>query len=395
MSTKRKISVRKIIQTLVTLLVVSGCTVAMLSADRRQSTQRIKDVQLRVLSTNKVHFLTEDMVNDMLFTARHINPKNLSVKKVDERSMEAILKSNPWVGEAQVYTDNERVMHITVSQRVPVVRLFENDGNSYYLDAALKAMPISKAYTHYTPVVTGVPPLRQDSVSTAKKGEIVNLVQWIGKHPFWNAQISQVSMRPDGGFELMPVLGKQRIILGDTSRLEDKLNNLFAFYKQIQNKLGWDKYNTIDLRYADQIVASPSLPWKAPAQKLSTIDWVKGIIDSAPAKTDLLGGDAAANADQVDNAAQQPVPAPAAPKPATPAQVVPKPQPAHAHAVPTRPAAKAAQTKPIVPQAKPKVPPKLKAKAQAKPVAKPAAAKPTNSKSRPEKNKKSNAVPKH
>ena len=60
--------------------------------------------------------------------------------QVDERAMEAILQSNPWVKDAQVFTDAARVLHVSVTQRVPVVRIFEQDGNSYYLDAALQAV---------------------------------------------------------------------------------------------------------------------------------------------------------------------------------------------------------------------------------------------------------------
>jgi cell division protein FtsQ len=379
-STRRKISVRKIIQTLVTLVVVSGCTLAMLSADRQQNNHLIKDVQLRVLNTNHVHFLTDDMVYNMLFTARHIEPRKLTTANVDERSMEAILNANPWVSKAQVYTDNERVMHISVSQRIPVVRLFEEDGNSYYLDTALKSMPLSKDYTHYTPVMTGVPVLSNDSISNSKKGEIVGLVQWVSRHPFWNAQISQISMRADGGFELIPVLGKQRIILGDTSRLEDKLDNLFAFYKQVQNNIGWDKYSTIDLRYEGQIVSSPKLPWKAPASNaLSNMDWVTTILESAPSHQDQLGGDATAYADSVSKNDMPKVPVtPAVKTNATiPPTPVKKPNTIHA---PVNPA----KTPHAVTTAKVKVHPNQVPKKKT----------PTNN-SRPEKNKKTNAAPKH
>src|SRR6476646_3800634 len=112
MSTRRKISVRKVIQTFVTLVVIAGCTLAMLSADRQQKMLRIKGVQLKVSSTNNVHFLDEAMVRNMLFTSRHIDPRRLTVRQLDERNMEAILKTNPWVSTAQVYTDNQGVIHI-------------------------------------------------------------------------------------------------------------------------------------------------------------------------------------------------------------------------------------------------------------------------------------------
>lgn len=318
----RRISVRKIIQTLVTLVTVAGCAVAMLSADRRQESHTIRDVQLHVESSGGVHFLTEEDVYRKLFTARHLTPESLRLSALDTRSMEAILKSNPWVREAQVYADAERVLHVTVAQRVPVVRLFAEDGTSYYLDAALQTMPLSGQYTHYTPVVTGVPVLGNDSVGNAIRGKILGLVQRIGRDSFWAAQVSQVNMRAGGGFELIPVLGRQCIILGDTTKLAAKLGNLFAFYKQVQNKVGWDKYNTLDLRYDGQVVASPALPWKAPVDKaLSNINWLKAIMDNAPARQSQLGNDASPFADSVSagaNAMPKPVTSADTQKPAKP-----------------------------------------------------------------------------
>ncbi|MBS1689581.1 MAG: hypothetical protein JSS96_12715, partial [Bacteroidetes bacterium] len=77
----------------------------------------------------------------------------------------------------------------------------------------------------------------------------------------------------------------QRILLGDTARLAEKFDNLFLFYKNILNRVGWDKYETLDLRFKDQVVASPALPWKAPVDKaMSNMNWVKSIIDMGAKK---------------------------------------------------------------------------------------------------------------
>ncbi len=351
----RRVSIRKIVQTLVTLVAVTGCALAMISADRQAARRKVKGVGMVVHSPSGVRFLTEDAVRTMLFSGRHIQPEGLELARLDERSMEAILRANPWVRDAQVYTDAERLMHISVTQRVPLVRIFEEDGNSYYVDAELKTMPLSTKYTHYVPVVTGVAKLGLDSVATVVKGTIVGLVHFIGKDTFWNAQVSQIDMRADGGFELVPVLGKQRIIIGDTARLREKLDNLFAFYKQVQNKVGWDKYNTLDLRYQGQVVASPSLPWKAPVDRaISNMNWLNAIMENAPKNAAQLGGDASAYADSMATppapqvAVPKPIPdKPPAVKPALPKIVKPVPQAAHKTAKAALPAAAKGKQKPL------------------------------------------------
>jgi len=280
---QRKISIRRIVQTLVTLLAVTGCVMALVSADRVQSVRKVKDVQIQIRNAGVVHFVSESEVCQMLFGNRHIDVQNLPLARLDVQNMEHIARSNPWVADAQVYVDNNRSLHVFVTQRVPVVRVFESSGQSYYLDTALQSVPVSDQYSHYTTVFTNVPALHPDSTGNVSRGIIVWLSQYISRHAFWNAQIAEVAMADDNTFELIPILGKQRIIIGDTSRLDEKLANLLSFYKQVQNKVGWDRYKILDLRYAGQVVASPALPWKVPVDKaLSSMSWVKAVMDATP-----------------------------------------------------------------------------------------------------------------
>jgi len=333
MSEKRKISIRKIIQTLVTILVVTGCTMAILSADSMQNNRKVRSVYVHIRNSDKVHFVDNAQVMEMLFSDRHIEPKNTKLSQLDVHKMESIVRTSPWIGDAQVYIDNERNVHIYVTQRVPVARLFEENGNSYYIDTALRTMPVSTSYVHYTPIVTGTPQLRDDSLGRAKKGEILALVNYVTKHPFWNAQIAQIVAGDNKNFELIPVLGKQRILLGDTSRMAEKFDNLFAFYQQVFNKVGWDKYETVDLRYKDQVVASPTIKWKIPVDHaLSNINWVKAVLEAGnknekdeSAITDSTAQPAVAITPQPATA---PAPKPAAPvKPITVASAAIKPKP--------------------------------------------------------------------
>jgi cell division protein FtsQ len=321
MSGKRKISIRKVIQTLVTLIVVTGCTMALISADRQQRNRRVKDVRIYLPNNKQVQFITEDAIREMLFTGRHLDPVNQKLNQLDVHSMESILQSNPWVREAQVYVDAQDRLHIIVRQRVPVVRVFQVNGDSYYLDTARRSMPVCPRFSSYVPVVTGAPKLGNDSAGDAVRGQIIGLVSYLSARSFWNAQVSQIAIRQDHDFELIPVLGSQRIILGDTNNLDEKLNNLFAFYKQVQNRLGWDQYRCIDLRYKGQVVASPALKWKVPVDRaLSNVNWLKAIMESAPTRQDA-GGDASAFADSVDRSAPRNEPrspaVSATPKPAT------------------------------------------------------------------------------
>lgn len=282
MSVKRKISVRKIIQAVLTLVLAGVCITAVLSATRQQRNRTLNDVDIRI--TNKQYgFVTEKEIKQTLLRDGEIKTGVTKLSELNVRQMEKVVSGNPWIEDAQVYLDNRQQLHALVIQRAPVVRIFEKDGNSYYLDRKMEALPLSPKYNYYTTVVTNVPELKADSMSNALKAQIMALAQFIRRDTFWNAQVSQVIVRDDLQFEIVPVLGEHQIILGDTTDMQLKFDNLFAFYTKVLNEVGWEKYKVLDLSYKGQLAASPALNWKLPVDKvINRINWVSSITGETP-----------------------------------------------------------------------------------------------------------------
>ncbi len=283
MTKKRKISVRKVMQALVTLVVTVGCIVAVLGASEKQQTKTLRKVNLSIRNEHKYPFLDKQALWNDLVIQKGIEEGVSPISSLDVKSVEQQAYKNPWVASAQVYVDNSREINIYITQRVPVARIFYESGQSFYIDQSLNLLPLSDQFTYYTTIVTNVPVLKNDSLNRDMKAQIVKMVKFVERDTFWSSQIAQISITPDRKFELTPVLGTQRILFGDTTRMEEKFGNLFAFYKNVLNRIGWDKYETLDLRYRDQVIATPSLPMKLPTKNaLSNMDWVKSIMAASP-----------------------------------------------------------------------------------------------------------------
>lgn len=337
MSVKRKISIRRIIQALLTLVLAGVSVAAVLSATRLQKNRTLAEVDIRI-NNKQYGFVTEKEIEQTLLRDGEIKPGKTKLSKLNVRQMEKVVIANPWVEDAQVYVDNKQKLHALVVQRVPVVRIFEKNGNSYYIDKNMEALPLSPKYNFYTTVVTNVPELKNDSASNALKAQIMALVQYIRRDTFWNQQVSQLIVRDDMQFEIVPVLGEHQIILGDTTDMRLKFDNLFAFYNKVLNEVGWDKYDVLDLSYKGQLVASPALKWKLPVDKvINRINWVSSITGETPAPKPIANTTPVASA-QAEVKAETPPPAtPEKPMQAeVPAEVKvgPKPEPK------TEPAAK-------------------------------------------------------
>lgn len=340
MERKRKISIRKILQALLTLAVVAGCVVAVTSANKAGKRTLVRAVDIHISNAKQVGFLDENLVTELLLNNRNISSEHIVIENLDLHKMEMIARSNPWVSDAEVYVDNQRDLHIMLTQRRPVLRIFETNGNSYYLDSMMNVVPLSNRYVYYAPVITGVPPLSNDSLGMQKKAEIISLSRRIESDPFWKAQVTQININKEGLYELIPVLGKHHILLGDTSRLDEKLKNLFSFYKNVLNKIGWDRYELLDARFAGQVVASPNIQWKVPVDRaMSNMNWVQAIIDNSPKEPEAANQgdlDKPTSPPTVEQVKEEPKPK-EKPKPAKPETVVKKKEP-EATAKPKKPA---------------------------------------------------------
>ena len=241
-------------------VLLSALFIALLgAASYHQEQQPLKGFDIKIVNKETKRILTKGDIERWAFTnpAEHIkgkSKKELSLKQIEEK-----VALNPWIANANAYIDNQHQLQILITERDPIARIFDADGNSFYMDSTLTRMPLIRGGYFNTPVFTDVSLTKADSQNTILKSKIAFMANLIGKDSFWNAQIEQIQVNKDQTFVLIPLMGHQKIFFGDTSRAKDKLGNLFAFYKHVVPKIGWNSYNSFDIRYKGQIVARPSL----------------------------------------------------------------------------------------------------------------------------------------
>lgn len=89
---------------------------------------------------------------------------------------------------------------------------------------------------------------------------LTNFVKLIESDDFWRAQIVEivVSQAQNGSLQLrlIPRAGGHTIVFGRIEDVEAKLDKLLLFYRRVLNKEGWERYSTIDIRFADQVVCT-------------------------------------------------------------------------------------------------------------------------------------------
>ncbi|NQY68000.1 MAG: cell division protein FtsQ [Flavobacteriales bacterium] len=196
---------------------------------------------------------------------------NENLNEVDLVKIEEILKNNSSISGAEVYSTIDGNIMVEVSQRRPIIRIFSEAGNSYYIDDQGELMPTSNKYTSRIIVASGkienditsygieLAEGKEDALTSADVNmldQLFQLARKIDGDPFWKAQFVQVYVNEDQEIELIPSVGNHKIILGDVTDMEEKLKKLRVFYKKGLSKTGWNEYSVINLKFKDQIVCT-------------------------------------------------------------------------------------------------------------------------------------------
>jgi cell division protein FtsQ len=239
------------------LLVAGGITTLLVAANRKEKTHYCKRIDININGAGEKLYVSKSDILAQLQQTAHGSIVNKSIKTINVALLEETLEQHPWIRDAELYFDTHDVLHVAVSEREPVVRVFTTTGTSYYMDSAGQRLPLLPDVVVRVPVVTTFTPAKAGSArDSAIVKDLSVIAQYINAHPFWSAQIAQIDVTPAGTFELLPVVGNHVIRIGHAENLEQKLANLLLFYKQVLAKTGFDKYAVVDVQYKGQVVGS-------------------------------------------------------------------------------------------------------------------------------------------
>lgn len=206
---------------------------------------------------NGEKLISEGDVKQALMRAFGNDLENTELARLDVERMERVMEEDPFVRNADTYIDQKSVLHVTIQQRAPVLRVLDSNGGNYYLDEKGVKMPPSKNFTARVIVATGnIPPYTPEFLDKKKNilKDLFNLTKTLEADDFLATFIQQIHVNNAGEFSMVPLVGNQRIILGTVRRLDDKIRRLKIFYQQAMPYTGWKQYQTINLKFSGQVV---------------------------------------------------------------------------------------------------------------------------------------------
>ena len=252
-----KSTIKKVLFVALWLCIGGGMVTLLLAAITRKKNGQCNDYTILIKGKNSNYFIDEKDVQQLLMKATGDSIKGQPVASFELYQLEQMLEHNTWINDAELYFDNQDVLHVTVTEKVPVARIFTVAGESFYIDSLGKQMPLSEKLSARVPVFTNFPDKKVISVSDSLLlNNVKTTAIFIVNDPFWMAQVAQVDINEDRTFDMIPVVGNHTVKLGDGNHIDQKFHRLMVFYKQVLSKTGFDTYKLIDVQYKGQIVVS-------------------------------------------------------------------------------------------------------------------------------------------
>jgi cell division protein FtsQ len=251
-------------------VVLLGGVVGLLGfAELKRNNTPCKLIDVRIMQNDSDFFITPSEVRKLIQDQQG-DLIGKPMDKINVLKMEQMLSANPFIADAQVYATLDGNLQIRLVQKKPIVRIINSDDESYYLDSAGSVVPLSSNYAPKVLVVNGnvnepyamyasmnVKQMLKDTSVHSQLPEIYKLATYVRSHSFWNSQVTQVYVDTAKDFCLVPRVGNQRIIFGNTDDMEQKFNKLWVLYHDGLSATGkWNDYSTINLKFKHQIVCT-------------------------------------------------------------------------------------------------------------------------------------------
>ena len=195
---------------------------------------------------NENVYITTDMVNKLLIQNQEQLYK-LPKDNLDLKAMEILLESNDMIKSAQVYLTVNGEVRTEIEQKQPIARVYSD--TTFYIDKEGLWMPLSPQHSARVPLVTGV--VKKEDLEA-----VYRMALKVYTDPFLKAYITEIHQAENKEISLKMRLLEFEVIVGTLENLDEKMNNLKAFYQKAKKDKVLDIYKSVNLQFENQVVCT-------------------------------------------------------------------------------------------------------------------------------------------
>ena len=241
--------IKLILKWLILLALLSYIAIASMWAIDYAEQQTLDDIVINIDKNSPTKFVTkEGVVQKLGKTADKI--KHTPIAELNIEKLERQLSQDNSFENVECYITSDNKLQIDIVPMIPEIRVFSPDGKSYYINKDGKRIDTGNEFFMDVPVVTG----NFNQKFPAKN--ILPVTRYIAADDYLKNLITMIEVKSATNILLYPCIKGQVINIGDTTELTKKFDNLTLFYRKVMNHKGWETYDTISVKFRNQIVAT-------------------------------------------------------------------------------------------------------------------------------------------
>ena len=238
--------IKTIISIVSAVLLVATLSVVACWAAQRPTQLPCAWLRVEVTDSLDRRFVESDELRRML-QREGLVPKGLSMEEISCQAIEDCLMKHDMVRTAECFKLVNGGVCVRVTQRVPALYVMSNEG-AYYVDTDREIMPVRRTIDVEVPRFKGAVGKR------AATEEYFDFALWLTKNRYWKSRIQDVQVVNPKHLVLHQKDDRGKIILGDLSQYEHKLDKLQKLYTKGLEYIDYQNYREYDLRYQGQVI---------------------------------------------------------------------------------------------------------------------------------------------
>ncbi|MCF8301838.1 MAG: cell division protein FtsQ/DivIB [Bacteroidales bacterium] len=257
---------KKFIGIVIWSIVIAGVFVSLVALREGYKKTTCSSIEVMLDDEQGAGLISKSDVLEAIHNA-HDSIVGKRVSEIDLLKIDRAIEQTAFVKEADVFTTLDGELHSRIHSWDPVARIVNNQGKDYYIDRSGKLIPTRQGFPVRTLIISGytgnhfsdtlnLKNLPPESKKVTILHRLFPMIMYLKQDEFFRAQIEQIYLDKHGEIELIPKVGNHVVVFGTVENFEQKLDKLFAFYRQGLKQSGWNKYKTINLKYKDQVVCS-------------------------------------------------------------------------------------------------------------------------------------------
>ncbi|MDE6018860.1 MAG: hypothetical protein K2G85_08635 [Muribaculaceae bacterium] len=174
------------------------------------------------------------------------------LEKIDLQNLENYLRNFSNFESVECSFNPDSRLRITVAPIKAEVRVFSDNETSYYINRYGKRIPADAEFFIDVPIL--IAPRKYDQLIPS----VLNVIRYANNDPDLGPLIGLYKIDGPNDIIIIPRLQGHVINFGDTTRISEKKAAILTAYRQILPAKGWNTYDTISVKFKDQIVATRS-----------------------------------------------------------------------------------------------------------------------------------------